>query len=188
MGIFTLTITNPGFKYKLFPVALPSIIAPAPTPAPEAPSLIRQTTSIDSPDTLKSLVMEKVTNLGKNNYSLYALNKENNYKTFIFTKETNETYDILLPFNTWSPDNRYVLTKEPHKTFTVWDTKGEKQAANVSELFNEKYNNLTLSDITGWAAPDLLIVNTKTEDGKIGPSLWFEIASKNFIKLSTRFN
>lgn len=188
LGIFTLTIFNSGFKYKIFPVVLPSIIQPTPTPAPEPSAMVKQESSVESPDGSKKLVLEKVTIGGENNYSLYSLNKEDNFKIFLFSKKTGEDYDISLPFNTWSPDNHYVFIKEPRKTFLVWDTKAEEQSLSVSELFQEKYEDLILSDVTGWAAPDLLIVNTKKENGDIGPSLWFDVNSKSFIGLSTRFN
>ena len=188
LGIFTLTIFNSGFKYKFFPVVLPSISQPTPTPTPQSSTWTKQTNSVDSPDSSKSLVLEKTTYAGENNYSLYSLNKEDNFKTFLFSKKTEETYDISIPFNTWSPDNRYVFIKEPRKTFLVWDTKAEEESLNVSELFQEKYEDLILADVTGWAAPDLLIVNTKTEGGDIGPSIWFDVNSESFIQLSTRFN
>ena len=188
MGILAVTIFSPSFKYKFFPVVLPAVFAPTPTPTPSNLPVITQTNSVDSPDSQESVILEKITKEGENNYSLYVLNKEDSYKTFIFTKKADANYDIIIPFNTWSPDNRYVFIIEPHKTFSVWDTKGEGQSSNVSELFKAKYEDLILADITGWAAPDLLIVNTKTEAGDIGPSLWFDVKSESFIKLSTRFN
>ena len=188
MGILTVTIFNPSFKYKFFPVVLPSVFAPTPTPTPSNLPVITQTTSVDSPDSLESVVLEKTTKEGENNYSLYVLNKEDNFKIFLFSKKTELNFDISIPFNTWSPDNRFVFIKEPRKTFLVWDTEGEEQSSNVSELFKAKYEDLILADVTGWAAPDLLIVNTKTEAGDIGPSLWFDVKSKSFIALSTRFN
>jgi len=188
MGILAVTVFNPSFKYKFFPVVLPSVFAPTPTPTPSNLPVITQTTSVDSPDSLESVVLEKTTKEGENNYSLYVLNKEDNFKIFLFSKKTELNFDISIPFNTWSPDNRFVFIKEPRKTFLVWDTEGEEQSSNVSELFKAKYEDLILADVTGWAAPDLLIVNTKTEAGDIGPSLWFDVKSKSFIALSTRFN
>lgn len=190
LGIFVMTFFNSSFKYKLFPVVLPSIVsAPTPTPTP-APvnSFVKQTTSIDSPDMSKALVLEKEGNERDLRYTLYVLSKEDSYKTFIFTKTVSKDYDITIPENTWSPDGRYIFIKEPHKTFLVYDTKGEILSSNVSTLFELKYPNFILEDVTGWAAPDLLIVNTKKESGDIGPSLWFDVGSESFIQLSTRFN
>ena len=188
MGIFAVTILNSGFKYKFFPVVLPAITSPTPTPAPESLVSVNQTISAGNLDGSKNLILEKQGTADELNYSLYVLEKENNYKTFLFNKTTSGNHEINLPINAWSPDDKYVFIKEPSKVFTVWNTKGEGLSSNVSELFKAKYEDLILADITGWAAPDLLIVNTKTETGDIGPSLWFDLNSKSFIGLSTRFN
>ena len=58
----------------------------------------------------------------------------------------------------------------------------------MEELFAQKYADYKITDVTGWAAPTLLVVNTDKLDGTVGPSFWFDVASLSFTRLSTRFN
>jgi hypothetical protein len=51
----------------------------------------------------------------------------------------------------------------------------------ISELFYAKYSEYKITDITGWAAPNLLIVNTDDVNSEEGPSFWFDVSSKTFI-------
>lgn len=144
-----------------------------------------------SPDGNQNLVMKVVS--GKNNtktYSVYVTN------SLIFTKTLTDPANIALPFNTWSTDDKYVFLKETvgnQINYYVMYANGTSTAdgsayLNVSDLFAAKEPNYQLTDITGWASGTLLILNTNTAGGDKGPSFWFDITSKSFIVLSTRFD
>ncbi|OGK11473.1 hypothetical protein A2954_06385 [Candidatus Roizmanbacteria bacterium RIFCSPLOWO2_01_FULL_37_12] len=58
---------------------------------------------------------------------------------------------------------------------------------DVNDLFSQNYPQYALTEITGWAAPNLLILNTTAEGGERGPSFWFDISAQTFIQLGTLF-
>lgn len=103
---------------------------------------------------------------------------------------------IIVPFNTFSPDNKYIFLKKlsPGSThYIVLATDGksfssESQGLEVTSLFYEKYTDYKITDVTGWASPTLCVINTDKISGGEGPSFWFDVSSKSFIQLSTRFN
>ncbi len=113
----------------------------------------------------------------------------------IYSTTLPDTESINIPFNTWSPDNKYVFLE--HKTqqgteALVMKASGEALSAdasfyNVTSLFTAKNTGNTYDQTTGWASETLLIVNTKLPDGSKGPSYWFEVPSKAIIQLSTAF-
>lgn len=103
---------------------------------------------------------------------------------------------VTLPYNSFSPDNKYFFVKEymgSEYFYKVFYTKGGSINADGSELeitapFNSRFPEFAITDITGWASPTLLLVNTNKTDGEEGPTFWFDITSKKFIRLSRRFN
>ncbi len=162
---------------------LPS--APSPTPSPEPLSPV-QTITTQSPDGKKDLIMEKQLKGDLVNYSFSVLDKEENILTFLYSKNLAKSEAIDIPFNTWSPDNKYIFIKE-EGVYYLWLLSAETTTPiKISELFTEKYKELSLDEITGWAAPGLLIVNAKTTDG-VQSSLWFDVVNQNFIPLATTF-
>jgi hypothetical protein len=101
-----------------------------------------------------------------------------------------------LPFNAFSPDNKYIyvyLKNSVATSYIVLRVDGtpilkEGSDLEISSLFNKKYPTLKITDVTGWAAPTLLIVNTDKVEGGKGPSFWFDVTAHAFIQLSTRFD
>ena len=114
----------------------------------------------------------------------------------IYLHESNPSYQVLIPYNTFSPDNKYIFLKidDPERPqYIVLRTdgkniRGEEKLVEITSLFYEKYDEFVITDVTGWGAYSLIVVNTNYKDGKIGPSFWFDLSNFGFIQLSNRFN
>lgn len=189
VGLFASMQFNLKHKLNLRSPSLPAALtasSPTPTPTP-IPAPVMQTTNTDSPDGAKTLIMKKQQTDSGASYSFSATDKKANIQTFIFSKTLVAPADISIPFNTWSPDNRYIFLKEGASDYYVWPLAVDLQTSvNITSLFVAKYPDLTMIEVTGWAAPDLLIVNAKNKEGSKS-SLWFEVSSLHFIPLSTGF-
>lgn len=184
---FTNKIYLPVMQYLQNPFTPPTITHP-PIPQP-------QVTSQLSPDGTKQLTMMVTTNkdLSKT-YTFATSDADGSNRQTIYTS-TSITDSIGVPFNTWSPDNKYVFL-ERHtatgsealimKTNGQPITEGEKYF-NVAALFTAKNTGNAYQETTGWASETLLIVNSTKQDGSRGPSYWFEVPSKAIIQLFTEF-
>ena len=111
----------------------------------------------------------------------------------IFTKTVGPGASMMIPANTWAPENRYVFLEEKDasaaKRFFVVRTTGEPfvsgaEYLDVTALFAEKKTGYTFREATGWASPTLLIITTDKDQGTRGPSYWFEIPSGAFLQLA----
>ncbi|MBI3397581.1 hypothetical protein HY045_03835 [Candidatus Woesebacteria bacterium] len=147
-------------------------------------------TSLDSPDGKDTLAVKET--IGKDLDTYLFTTKSG----FFFTKTESKLDTISIPFNSWSPDYKYVFLNETvggvnnylvlsvsNKLFT-----GDSKFLNLTEAFIKKLPNFKLKEVTGWASPTLLVVNTDKESGDQGPSFWYDITTQSFIQLSTRFN
>ena len=167
--------------------ALPDLLTPAPSPI--------QTTSMDSPDGTKTLTMEKQEIKDSARYSFFTSVKSENTKQTIFTKEVTSSQNLSIPYNAWSPDNVYIFLKEAtpiENSYYVFFASGNNfsdnsQYLNIQTIFTKKIPGYTILDVTGWAAPNLLIVNTKEIQGEKKVSFWFDVASQSFLQLGTYF-
>lgn len=154
-----------------------------------------KTITVVSPDGTWKLTMKKQLKETTISYSFLTSTNGDNHEQLIFNKTMNISQSSTIPYNTWSPDNKYVFLKESIPTgdaYYVFNANGtvfpdNSSYINVSDLFNLQLADYTLTEITGWADPNLLIINTKTKQGEQGPSFWFEIPSRSFIQLSTHF-
>ncbi len=103
---------------------------------------------------------------------------------------------IVVPYNTFSPDNKYIFLRTLNLSgdeYIVMRTDGknileESKTVPVIESFNQKFQNLVVTDVSGWGGNNLIIVNTDLKEGGIGPSFWFDISNFSFIQLGSRFN
>lgn len=111
----------------------------------------------------------------------------------IFTKTVEAGASMMIPANTWAPENRYVFLEEKdgigEKRFFVVRTTGEPfvsgaEYLDVTALFAEKKTGYTFREATGWASPTLLIITTDKDQNTRGPSYWFEIPSGAFLQLA----
>ena len=158
----------------------------SPSPKPSVP----QIKTVSSPD---GNVEAKLTQLQGNPKNTWTFNVGDKK---IFESESPISTIFTVPDNTFSPDNKYVFLIENAggiKSYIVFKANGEafsdtQSSVEIASLFEQKVPGFKITDVTGWAAPNLLIVNTDKAEGGEGPSFWFSVNSENFTKLSNRFN
>ena len=111
----------------------------------------------------------------------------------VFMKTVEPGASMMIPANTWAPENRYVFLEEKDasgaKRFFVVRTTGEPfvsgaEYLDVTALFAEKKTGYTFREATGWASTSLLIITTDKDTQTRGPSYWFEIPSGAFLQLA----
>jgi len=151
-------------------------------------------------------MMDTILNLGINDKVVEALikkTKNENSVNYVFTvgqksifqKGVEPVTSFLLPANAWSPDNKFVFLKQIEATgssFFVLSVGKDylsqnEKTSNISDIFNSKYPDLSIDDVTGWGGVNLIIVNSNKSEGVRGPSFWFDAISHSLIKLSTLF-
>ena len=125
-------------------------------------------------------------------YALHYSQNDLDTKNSLFETTLTGDGQLSIPFNTWSPDNKYVFLKQTQQldrdylVFPVSNV-GVTSPIRIRELFAAKYPDYLIKEITGWAAPGLLIINSVTVNGESGPSFWFAPSSLSFTRLSTKF-
>ena len=170
-----------------------------PIPAANAEISGQQPKTIDvlSPDGKFDLTMKDETNQNSQIYTFSVTDTSSGLVKELFTKTTALDDVLSAPLNAFSPDDKFIFLKEANNgaaDYYVLNASGAlfsdgSQTRDISAPFATKYSsNYVVSDITGWAAPTLVVINTNKVDGNIGPSFWFDVPSKSFIPLSTRFN
>lgn len=176
---------------------LPTSSTPAPSPKPSikpspTPITIKNDMTQISPDGAYVLKLVTKQTLHQNAYTLIATKQDTHQDFSISSGSIANSNQLVLPFNTWSPDNKYVFLTQinaENNEYLVYPviTKQETEPILISELFQQKVPNYKIIDVTGWAASNLLIVNTQTSNGDQGPSFWFNVTNKSFTRLSTLF-
>lgn len=149
------------------------------------------TNSMDSPDGSKTLTIEKKDKL----YTIFVTSNSDGKKTQIFRKEKINSSQLEIPYNAWSPDNIYFFLIEKNAAvdnYLVFQSSGELFFNNlpyllIQEPFKINVPNFTIEEVTGWAAPNLIIVNAEQNDSNDKVSFWFEVPSQAFIQLGTYF-
>jgi hypothetical protein len=149
-----------------------------------------------SPDGMKKVVM-KVTQNSDNTstYDFSTADVTGANEQHILTKTLNAGESISIPFNTWSPDDKYFFIQQDNggsKAVFVFQSTGAQFAdglvgLDATDLFVKANTGNSFDEATGWASESLIIINTKKQDGAKGSSYWFEIPSKAIIQLSTEF-
>jgi hypothetical protein len=149
---------------------------------------------MDSPEGSKTLEVERVESTGLPLHSIFVTSKSDGVSRKIINADT--TYqNLTIPFNTWSPDTTYFFlteTTSDFRDFLVFQSSGDSfseivPSLSVQQLFKEKVQGFVIEDVTGWADPTLLVVNTKAIDGDDKVSFWFDVPSQTFIQLGTYF-
>lgn len=174
--------------------------SPKPTPQ-ETSQTNRETKSVitpveasgpiqkDSPDGKLTLLMNTITDKTGVTYTFTVSGKQ------IFVKTVDSSTTISIPYNTWSPNGKYIFLKEEGPggirffalLTTVLSSDQNDQTADITNLFTKKYSDLKIGDVTGWGGMGEIVVNSVKSDGTRGPSFWFEMPSHNIVQLSTRF-
>lgn len=170
-------------------VSMPAVPAPAPT---HKPGIV----SWPSPDGTQFLTMK--TTFEKSgqktfSFSVHAVNVTS--ETFIFSKTVGSTVSMAIPFNSWSPDDKHFFVTEndsgdQHNLIANASGKPFPSGELVEDLnaaFVDKKTPFPFEAATGWAAPTLIVVNTKAPNSTLPISYWFDINRKVFIRLSTSF-
>lgn len=166
----------------------PKIVAPTLNPV-----LKIETSSQISPDGTRKLAMKKTHNTdGTLTYLFTVTDGTGSNEHEIYTTKSEGSENLNIPFNAWSPDDKYVFIQKNESDALVFKATGEpiikdQEYFDVGDLFKEKIKNVTPTLVTGWASETLLIVNTQKEDATKGPSYWFEVPSKAIIQLSSAF-
>lgn len=196
VGVFIAAYNNNYLpKSNIFSI-IPTTIeteTPAITPLAQPKS-----TSQISPDGTKKVIMRTVST--EDNIQTYLFSTADNSGTneqAVFKKNLDITKTMTIPFNTWSPDNKYFFIQEQTSNGVVTDilifqalgepfASGEKYL-NAVDLFKNRNSGNYFNEATGWASETLIIINSNTPDAAKGPSYWLEIPSKAIIQLSTDF-
>jgi hypothetical protein len=170
---------------------VPSLAAPVfePTPGPS------MAVEVEAPNGKATLFLREKRVVEGTKWLLSVRSEEGTEKE-ILTKILPSGSSLSVPYNTFSPDNRYIFLKETSPggvSYLVLATNGapltkDTQSLEIVSLFAQKYPNFKITDVTGWGGPTLVVINTNNKDGSIGPSFWFDVASKSFIRLTNRFN
>lgn len=164
------------------------------TPIP-SPTIAPQNTvnSQVSPDGTKKVTVTTMhNNNGTLTYTASAEDSSGENQQQIYTTTLDATETITIPFNTWSPDNRYLFLVKNGKDAMVFNAFGTPFAngetfLDVTDAFTKRNTGNMLAAVTGWASPTLIIINSTTSSNNKGPSYWFEVPSKAIIQLSTEF-
>jgi hypothetical protein len=163
---------------------------------PEVKAETAKESVIGSPDGKWNLGMKEERGQEDITYVFKLTKLADNSVKEIFRKTVSLSTSMEIPANTFSPDDKYIFLKEHNSgqtDYVVMTSGGTPLAkdivtAEISSLFASKYPNLKITDVTGWAGTNLLLVNSDKIEGGTGPSLWFILPSRTFSQLSTRFN
>lgn len=172
-------------------------ITPTPSSIPLASLIPADTvTAQTSSDGTKKLSMKVTPNNDKTKtYTFSTADGFGMNEQVVFTKTLTSEKSMLIPFNTWSPDNKYFFIQQQGNEgndFMVFTSLGTPFAngeayLDITDVFKAKNTANTISQATGWASQNLIIFNTVKSDSTKGSSYWFEVPSKAIIQLSTEF-
>ena len=168
----------------------------SPGPLPIANAQVPKVTSVEAPDGQFTLSMKQEKGKDTTTFTFTMTNESTGAQTEIFTDTLPTGTTLSIPQNAFSSDDKYVFLKQVSSSQTsyfVLTSSGDSiskdaQTLDFSSLFATKEPNYVITDATGWAGPTLVVINTNKVDGSLGPSFWFDVSSKVFIPLSTRFN
>jgi len=181
-----LVVTNIQGQETPSPASPPVALVESYTPQVDTSSQI-------SPDGTKNLVMKTTHNINNTKtIEFTTTNEDGSNRKRIYTTAALESETYALPFNAWSPDNKYIFIFKNNKEALVFKADGEpileeELYIGVTTIFAEKIQNVYYDETTGWASNTLLIVNSTNPDNTKGPSFWFEVPSTAIIQLSSRY-
>lgn len=184
----TIWLVNYQKTANLSPVSKATNPSPFPNPTID-------TAEHPSPDGEVALIIQtKRTSTTEIEHQLFVKKVNDGTQQQVFRQVVPSSSTLEAPFNSWSPDKKYFYI-EHHQSgdhYWVFKASGEKfeeeEFIDVNSYFAERTIPYNLNKVTGWAAPNLLLVTT-TEIGsdEEGPSYWFDVTRQNFTRLSTRF-
>lgn len=194
MGIVFAMSTNHSPKIRTV-YNLP-VLAPLESPTPTEAILPKsQTFSQVSPDGRKKLTMTATPVKTGTTYTFNVSDGSGDNNQQLYTISLPVTETMSIPYNTFSPDNKYLFVSHTTKDGTeawIFQTDGTPIATdttyfNAKAIFDSRQTGNTYQEATGWASETLVIINTTRSDGSKSTSYWLEIPSKALIPLSTEF-
>lgn len=149
------------------------------------------TTSQPSSDGTKKVVLKTSQNIDGN--QTYEVSVDDG--PVFFSKTLDAGGSINIPFNAWSPNNRYFFIEENNGSQThvmVFKADGTSFSngnayLDLSGDFAKYAPNALFDQASGWAADNLIVILTKLDDGSEGTSYWYSVPDESVIPLSTRF-
>jgi len=174
---------------------------PKPEPLPVEIQEITELSAIPAPvltaisaDGEIELKMSQTQRDGAVTWTLRAIRDKDEVRR-IFWKTIPKDTALSIPFNSVSPDNKYLFLKQTGVDifrYFVMTTSGEPifteiQTIEFAEQFELEHPEYKITEVTGWGGIDLIVFNTDTVEGDTGPSFWYEVPSRSFIQLSNRF-
>ena len=187
------TLSNPSPTIPPLPTPTD---APTPTNVPSPkPSIIfnPEVTSISqsSSDGTKTVTVSSSANTNGN--QTYSVSINNG--PVIFSKTLTAGNSLSIPYNTWSPDNTYFFLQENSGNQTqvmVFNGNGQPFAnggeyLDLTGVYNQDITSLAFSKATGWAADNLIIIETNNSSGNESTSYWFGVPGESLTPLSTLF-
>lgn len=170
-------------------VSAPTVI----TPEPKKQEMV---TSQISSDGKKMVYLKGIQNSnGSTYYTISVTDGQGNDEQVLFREAVAAGGNMTIPYNTWSPDDKYFFILEQTKNVIkvlVFKASGEAFSddqfyLDATDVFANRKTGYTFDEATGWASNSLLLINTVTTDDTKGPSYWLEVPSRAVIRLSTEF-
>ncbi len=146
-----------------------------------------------SPDGNFILTMKTTPLDDKTEYSFSFKSKNDPSEKELFVTNRNNNQKFSLPFNAWSPDNKYIFIQEnigSKAKYYVLSISPDKNSnpENIFDLFTQIHSDFIPTEITGWAAPNLLIINSINTNNHGKTSFWYNVTNQNFTQLYTVFD
>ena len=164
-------------------------------PSPTVSISNSKVTSQISPDGTKILTMtQTIRQDGSKKYDVVASDIDGSNQKSIYTTSMPAEGDLSIPFNAWSPDDRYVFVNRTDVSgfsSLIMRADGESltsgsQMFDAKGLFDARNTGNSYQESTGWASENLVIINAVRQDGEKA-SYWLEVPSGAIIPLSTQF-
>jgi len=179
-------------KYRQFPIVTPVVNMTETAPAQAMVKKVDIASQISSDGEKKVIMKTTNNNTGTLTYVFSTADGSGDYEKEIYTTTLSAEETMSIPFNTWSPDNKYLFIQKGDRGFMVFKDSGEAFSdgqlfLDLTDLFAQRKTGHNLSEATGWGSETLIIINTAGEGEAKGPSYWFEVPSKAIIQLSTEF-
>jgi hypothetical protein len=154
------------------------------------------TVSQISQDGTKKITLQRIDNNdGTKTFSLSSSDGTGENVQIIFNKNLAESEEIIIPFNAWSPDNEFFFVGENRpgdERILVFRAGGgpfenDELYLDLTETFRNSSTGFNFKEATGWGGYSVIVFNTTTNEGGQGPSFWFDVPSRDVIRLSTLF-
>lgn len=176
----------------LFQTVTTTPIFPSPSPQPPQPQTLP--TASDSEGHMRLEGVSQPLSDGSVRYTFTVVDVPNHSSHPLYETTLPANESIEIPYNSWAPGSKQLFLRlntpqgSDYLVFKV-DAQPYKDGSaylKVVEYWVARESKWLIRDVTGWADPDLLIVQTKDENGGLGPSFWFVTSTRKFLQLAHR--